>query len=158
VSDVDPQASVGPNGTGKNRRPKGAVTSPKRSSSERRGLHAWHPYYAGFSEAFVADMLSELDVRPGQLVFDPMNGSGTTTLVAQQLGLLAVGTELNPAMAIMARAKDAAFVGRDAVVDTAARVARLAKEGQYDGRPDDHTHSWIPPKAGGRATFSEQLC
>ncbi len=147
MSDVDPQASAGPTGTGKDRRPKGGVTSPKRSRSERQGLHAWHPYYAGFSEAFVADMLSELEVRPGHLVFDPMNGSGTTTLVAQQLGLLAVGNELNPAMAIMARAKDAAFAGRDKAVDTAARVAELARKRQYDGRPDDHTHSWIPPQA-----------
>ncbi len=123
------------------------MTSPKRSSSERLGLHAWHPYYAGFSGAFVADILSEMDVRPGQIVFDPMNGSGTTTLVAQQLGLLAVGTELNPAMAIMARAKDAAFVGRDTVLDTAVRVAQLAKKGQYNGRRNDHTCSWIPPRA-----------
>ncbi len=63
-------------------------SSPKRGVTERLGLHAWHPYYAGFSEAFVAEVLSELSVTRGGVVLDPMAGSGTTVVVAQQSGHL----------------------------------------------------------------------
>ena len=73
-----------------------AVGHPKRGQAERRGLHAWLPYYAGFSEAFVHKALRELGIEGDQVVVDPMNGSGTTTVVTQQLGVLSIGVELNP--------------------------------------------------------------
>ena len=147
MSDADPLVSPSVTDESAHRLPKMFDASPKRSSSERQGHHAWHPYYAGFSEAFVEEVLTALSVRPGQIVFDPMNGSGTTTLVAQQIGLLAVGNELNPAMAIISRAKDAAFAGKSQATDMARKVAELASKRRYEGSPDEHTHSWIPPKA-----------
>jgi hypothetical protein len=88
------------------------IATPKRGEAERTSLHAWLPYYAGFSRDFVHDVLDELDLRSGSIVLDPMNGSGTTTAVAQERGLMAVGIELNPAMAVIARAKDASLAGR----------------------------------------------
>lgn len=54
------------------------VHTGKRGRRERTGVHAWHPYYAGYAEQFVADTLSIL-AEPGDLVLDPWNGSGTTT-------------------------------------------------------------------------------
>lgn len=41
--------------------------------------------------------------RPGDLVLDPFSGSGTTVLVANRLGRRAIGLELNPTYAEMAR-------------------------------------------------------
>jgi site-specific DNA-methyltransferase (adenine-specific) len=41
--------------------------------------------------------------RPGDTVFDPFAGSGTTLLVADQLGRHAIGIEMNPAYADLAR-------------------------------------------------------
>ncbi len=124
-----------------------SMTSPKRSNSERRGLHAWHPYYAGFSEGFVTDILSELGIGPDRLVLDPMNGGGTTTMVAQQRGCLAVGNELNPAMAIMARAKDQTLSNRADLEDLAREVVRRARRHSFDGKVNKHVASWIPPTA-----------
>jgi DNA modification methylase len=111
---------------------------------ERRGLHAWHPYYAGFSETFVADIFKKLGLREGQLVLDPMNGSGTTTIVAQQNGLLALGVELNPAMATIARAKDASL-STHKLEEAAQRVIEKASRLKRSHEPDPEAIDWFSP-------------
>ncbi|MDB5801274.1 MAG: hypothetical protein JWL63_2213 [Rhodocyclales bacterium] len=45
-----------------------------------------------------------MPLKPNSLIFDPWNGSGTTTQVANQLGHDAFGLDLNPAMVIVAKA------------------------------------------------------
>lgn len=62
------------------------------------------PYYAGYSAIFAQKVLSSLPLEPGSVVFDPWNGSGTTTQVAHRLGHKAFGTDLNPVMVIAAKA------------------------------------------------------
>jgi SAM-dependent methyltransferase len=81
------------------------IHTAKRGRNERRGVHGWHPYYAGYAERFVVDVLDVLG-KPGDLVLDPWNGSGTTTLVAQSKGYDSLGIEANPAIAIHAQAKN----------------------------------------------------
>ena len=85
------------------------ISSAKRGSAERVGLHAWLPYYAGFSSAFVSDIIDEFGLTGDSLLLDPMNGSGTTTMVARRVGVPAIGIDANPAMTAVARAKDAVF-------------------------------------------------
>lgn len=123
-----------------------SVASPKRTISEHRGLHAWHPYYAGFSEAFVSDILSEIGVKRNHIVLDPMNGSGTTTVVAQQHGCLSIGVELNPAMAIIARSKDATFGGHPETVELAGEIVRRAARRRTIADSNEFTEGWIPKK------------
>jgi len=62
-------------------------------------------YYAGFSEDFVRDIINASQIGSNSLLLDPWNGSGTTTRVAAQLGVNAVGIDLNPAMAVLAKAR-----------------------------------------------------
>jgi len=80
-----------------------ALSSPKQTAAERRASP--FPYYAGFSEAFVRDVLDALQATPGQIVLDPWNGSGTTTAIAKRAGLNAIGVDLNPALAVVAKAR-----------------------------------------------------
>jgi hypothetical protein len=80
-----------------------ALTSPKQTTFERQA--SVFPYYAGFSEAFVRDVLDALQATSDQVVLDPWNGSGTTTTIAKQVGLTAVGVDINPAMAVVAKAR-----------------------------------------------------
>lgn len=80
-----------------------ALSSPKQTSAERQS--SLFPYYAGFSEAFVRDALDALQATADQVVLDPWNGSGTTTTVAKQGGLTSIGIDINPALAIVARAR-----------------------------------------------------
>jgi len=80
-----------------------ALSSPKQTTAERHS--SLFPYYAGFSEAFVRDALDALQATADQIVLDPWNGSGTTTAVAKQGGLTSIGIDINPALAVVARAR-----------------------------------------------------
>lgn len=50
-------------------------------------------------------MLSGLGLSNNALVFDPWNGSGTTTSACTKLGLPSWGIDLNPAMVVVAKAR-----------------------------------------------------
>jgi len=116
--------------------PLSGVHSAKRGRNERKGMHAWHPYYAGYSEKFVRDVITVL-AKPNYTLLDPWNGSGTTTLVGQYLDFYSIGIEVNPAMAIHAAAKDLALdVPDDELRAIEVKTAEYLDATQHDG-PDD---------------------
>jgi hypothetical protein len=61
------------------------------------------------------------------LVVDPMNGSGTTTVAAQKSGADSIGIELNPAVAMMSRAKDSSLYGMCDWEELLGRVVQKAQ-------------------------------
>jgi hypothetical protein len=79
------------------------MRSPKRTSAETSRGASLFPFYAGYSPAFVDDVLTHLSLPPGALILDPWNGSGTTTTVAGRRGLSSIGFDINPAMLVVAR-------------------------------------------------------
>ncbi len=81
------------------------ILSPKRSRKLLTGWEGFFPYYAGYAETFARAILDSAQLPAGGVVLDPWNGSGTTTLVASRLGLTALGLDLNPVMAVVARAR-----------------------------------------------------
>ncbi len=81
------------------------LKSAKRSVNERCGVHAWHPYYAGYSESFVDSALRYLDCDQGMTILDPWGGSGTTSLVASRLGLQSISVDINPAISALSASK-----------------------------------------------------
>ena len=81
------------------------LSSAKRSRTERRGIHAWHPYYAGYSEAFVDSAIELLNVDQNAVILDPWGGSGTTGVVAARKGITSISIDVNPVMATFAAAK-----------------------------------------------------
>ena len=97
-------------------------------------------YYAGFSRAFVLDILRGLP--KGARVLDPWNGSGTTTTVATELGLAAVGVDLNPAMVVLAKA---ALLTQDDVDEIADQASNLAALRSAQRAPDagDPLLEWL---------------
>lgn len=62
-----------------------------------------YPYYAGYAESFAEEALRSMEKTKNSLVFDPWNGSGTTTLAAAKLGFSAIGQDLNPVMVLVAK-------------------------------------------------------
>ena len=51
------------------------------SSPKLEGNASWYPYYAGYSESFVRDILREMAGSSTAMhVLDPWNGSGTRPL------------------------------------------------------------------------------
>ncbi|HED3854723.1 TPA: hypothetical protein R4217_003600 [Enterobacter soli] len=81
------------------------IAGAKRGRNERKGLHSWHPYYAGYSESFVASVLQVEDVEPSAIVLDPWMGSGTTGIVCQKQTINCIGADINPVMSYFAAAK-----------------------------------------------------
>ena len=80
-------------------------TNPKRIKSKATKKESWFDYYAGYSAAFVRDVLPH--VLPGNegRILDPWNGSGTTTTTAHEHGIDSTGIDINPVMVVVAKAK-----------------------------------------------------
>ncbi|MDQ0789198.1 DNA methyltransferase [Streptomyces sp. B3I8] len=117
---------------------KAGALSPKRPAVETAGLADVFPYYAGFSFDWACHQLAlhETELLSGGTVLDPWNGSGTTTLAAQSLGLNAIGLDLNPVANVIAKLRAQNYsqvakikrpsAGRDVSVDDDPLAAWLA--------------------------------
>ena len=80
---------------------------PAFASNRNAPIHRWAPWIAGFSKQFVEDALERHAPAPS-VVLDPFAGVGTTLLEADLAGHEAVGFEINPYAAFVARVKLAA--------------------------------------------------
>ncbi|WP_167330545.1 DNA methyltransferase [Variovorax paradoxus] len=82
------------------------IESPK---LKRRIGSQWDdcfPYYAGFPESFASRIIETASLSSKKaVIFDPWNGSGTTTYAAAKLGYNSHGMDLNPVMVLVARAR-----------------------------------------------------
>lgn len=73
--------------------------------SMQKPRHRWFPYKEGFSPTFVRDFLKSDRALEEGLVVDPFSGSGTTALVAGELGISGLGLDVSPLTDFVARAK-----------------------------------------------------
>ena len=73
-------------------------------SDGRRSTHGWHPFPAKFPPQLPGHFIERLS-RPGDVVFDPMFGSGTTILEAVRLQRNAIGCDIDPLARLIAEAK-----------------------------------------------------
>ncbi|MBU1052542.1 MAG: site-specific DNA-methyltransferase [Proteobacteria bacterium] len=67
--------------------------------------HRWYYYKEGFSPTLVEKAIEQTGVARDDLIIDPFNGSGTTTLTASLLGHKSVGIEVNPFTSFLSDAK-----------------------------------------------------
>jgi len=113
-------------------------------------LHALHPFPAKYPPQLPRLFIQHL-TQPGEVVLDPMMGSGTTVLEARRLGRRAVGTDIDPLALHLVAAKVAppsplafeegfARVLRRAEAHLGA-AGRLAEE--YARRFDDATQRFL---------------
>ncbi|WP_025041200.1 DNA methylase [Nitrosospira briensis] len=123
------------------------IANPKRHlDPEEVAGRKLFPYYAGFSGAFVESTLSLLNLPCNAKVLDPWNGSGTTTVAAFRRGLTAIGSDLNPAMALVAKA---AFVSRldvESLIPLAHSIIDKVDDG-YEGMEEDPLGNWFHPRS-----------
>ncbi len=89
------------------------LCSAKRTAVEKTGLHGWHPYYAGYSEAFVESAIRYLGCDRNTLLLDPWAGSGTTGIIAAKNGIPSICLDINPVMATFAAAKSYQVLSRE---------------------------------------------
>lgn len=69
------------------------------------GIHDWYQFVYSFSDQIISDCVEEFDIGQDDLLLDPFNGTGTTTLAAKQLGIDAIGTDTSPVSVLSGRAK-----------------------------------------------------
>ncbi|MGF9760544.1 DNA methyltransferase [Microvirga sp. 0TCS3.31] len=82
------------------------------SSDTDEHLHALHPYPAKFIPQIPRRAI-EAWSAPGDLIYDPFAGCGTTLLEASLLGRRAVGTDNNPVAILVSKAKTAIYHDAD---------------------------------------------
>lgn len=66
-------------------------------------IHRWYPYVEGFSEQFVLDCLKYN--KDAKIIYDPFNGSGTTSTTCALNGIECYASEVNPFMQFVAETK-----------------------------------------------------
>ncbi|MCK5747583.1 MAG: hypothetical protein KAH44_15300 [Oricola sp.] len=110
--------------------------SPKQGSESRRSSP--YPYYAGYTEKFVASLLPIIGANAGQTVLDPWNGSGTTTTVAAFAGLRSIGVDLNPVMVIAAYVRSAPSACIEDVCTRFAEIMARRRRIEADESPFEY--------------------
>jgi hypothetical protein len=120
--------------------------TPKLDVSGAAGRAHWYPYYAGYSAAFVEDMLRFLQLDGAQRpVLDPWNGSGTTTAVCSQKAIPSTGFDLNPAMAVVAKARLLDINTAKSLPPLLQAIFREAAEFSAAALPVDALDTWFMP-------------
>ena len=97
------------------------------------GSHAWHPFPAKFPPQLPELLIDRLS-EPGDVVFDPMLGSGTTLVEAVRLGRRAVGCDIDPLARIIATAK-LTPIDPLAALQTGQAVLKAAKNDYWEEGP-----------------------
>lgn len=67
--------------------------------------HRWYYYKEGYSPNFVEKAIEHAGISKDDLIIDPFNGSGTTTLTSSMLGYKSIGIEVNPFTSFLSDAK-----------------------------------------------------
>lgn len=68
-------------------------------------IHDWYRHVFAYSDQIIVDLASEFGIEEDDLLLDPFNGTGTTTLTAKQLGIDAIGVDANPVAVLAGRVK-----------------------------------------------------
>lgn len=133
------------------------IPSPKRRPS-RDSFQQLYSYYAGFPESFVRALLSSEIVSPGSLIYDPWNGSGTTTSVASRLGLPAIGFDLNPVMVIVAKGRLLPASEASSLLPLTRAILKRARATRFQISEDDPLSVWFEPKTASMLRSVECGC
>jgi DNA modification methylase len=67
--------------------------------------HRWYYYKEGFSPYIVEKAIELSGIKKNNIILDPFNGSGTTTLTSALKGYKSLGIEVNPFTSFLSRVK-----------------------------------------------------
>ncbi|NOZ72241.1 MAG: hypothetical protein GXP38_10065 [Chloroflexi bacterium] len=87
--------------------------------------HGLFPYRGKFHPQMVKAILNVIGIKPGETVLDPMMGSGTTIVEACTIGVNAIGLDISPFCALMARTKVEALTVEIATLEEILRKPSL---------------------------------
>lgn len=104
-------------------------------------------YYAGYSEDFTEQLIRSFKLPLDAVVFDPWNGSGTTTHIAGSLGHHAIGMDLNPVMVVVAKAISFPRSERSSLAPLAKSIISKATISENFIEASDPLLIWLSPQA-----------
>jgi DNA modification methylase len=67
--------------------------------------HRWYYYKEGFSPNLVEKAIEFSEIKKNDIILDPFNGSGTTTLTSALKGYKSIGIEVNPFTSFLSKSK-----------------------------------------------------
>ena len=67
--------------------------------------HRWYYYKEGFSPNLVEKAIEFSKIKSNDIILDPFNGSGTTTLTSSLKGYKSIGIEVNPFTSFLSQSK-----------------------------------------------------
>jgi hypothetical protein len=130
-----PFFNFSPNGNGNGRT---AFRDSAFGENKNLPVHRWVPWIAGYSASFVDDVISAYlgHRKTSALVIDPFCGVGTTLLQAVLRGHNAIGFEINPYPALVARAKLSALtIDLDKLDSTLLSMRKASRKWQNGALP-----------------------
>jgi len=74
---------------------------------DETAIHDWYRMVFAYSDELVYGLLDEFDAGADDLVLDPFNGTGTTTLAAKKRGIDSIGADASPIAVLAGRCKTA---------------------------------------------------
>lgn len=132
-----------------------AIRTPKLAPATDAVRTLSSRYYAGYDPGFVEDLLGYLDLSDDAVLLDPWNGAGTTTVVANRLGRIARGFDINPVLVTIGKSK---LLGSDVVESldalTAEILARAANKA--DRLQAEPLEQWFTTGTAGRLRAIER--
>jgi hypothetical protein len=108
-------------------------------------VHRLHPYLGKYVPQLVEVFLHR-HARPGQLVWDPFAGSGTTLVEANAFGAPAAGCDISAFNCLLVRAKTAVYE-RELLLADAAALADTGMRDAAAGELSPYLESWFAPQA-----------
>jgi hypothetical protein len=88
--------------------------------------------------------------RPGELVYDPFLGSGTSLIAAEMTGRICCGLEISPAYVDVIVRRWQAFTGRNAIHQASGQsFDERCEDPDRSCRPDQGWPTGLPPRALG---------
>lgn len=82
-------------------------------SSKQFPLQNWYPYLEGYAPDFVEYIIDNYVHKEAKVIYDPFSGTGTTPLVASDLGYTAFYSEVNPLLQILTKIKSKARASKN---------------------------------------------
>jgi SAM-dependent methyltransferase len=110
--------------------------------SLRYGPHGIHEYRGKFFPQLVRSLANIADIKSGEIVLDPMCGSGTTAVEAILLGCNSLGIDTNPLSVFMSRTKcDILKTNPESLLNNYNRLVIQLYHCQYGSRTN--SYNWI---------------
>lgn len=116
--------------------------------STRYSVHGLHEYKGKFNPQVAKAILNIFGAKTGQHAIDPFCGSGTSLVECAQLGIRALGTDINPMAVFIANAKLQSLGVRAAELSGAAgkaiQIAKQSKRRSFnEGARGQYLSQWF---------------